>query len=133
MVYKNFELPATLIHTVNGKKYTLNGKLLAINESKKTCTMQFGDKTSENVPLKEIYLTESALTDLAKKAGKKLKDAAKSLWVKIKGLVKVIGGLLVPVDENGNTLLQFINNPLNLAVITLPDAVKFVPSESTLV
>ena len=133
MVYKNFELPATLIHTVNGKKYTLNGKLLAINESKKTCTMQFGDKTSENVPLKEIYLTESALADLAKKAGKKLKDAAKSLWVKIKGLVKVIGGLLVPVDENGNTLLQFINNPLNLAVITLPDAVKFVPSESTLV
>lgn len=132
MIYKNFNLPATLIHTVNGKKYTLNGKLLAFNESAKTCTMQFGDKISENIPLNEIYLNEAALMDVIKKTGKKLKQVVINLWSKINGIVKVIGGLLVPVDENGNNLLQFINNPLNLAVIPLPDAVKFVPSESTI-
>ena len=132
MVYKNFDLPATLIHTVNGKKYTLNGKLLGINESAKTCTMQFGDKVNENIPLNEVYLNEAALKDIIKKAGKKLKGAVNQLWEKIKGIAKIVGGWLVPVDEDGNNLIQFINNPLNLAVMPLPTAVSYAPSGRTL-
>ena len=132
MVYKNFDLPATLIHTVNGKKYTLNGKLLGINESAKTCTMQFGDKVNENIPLTEVYLNEAALKDVIKKAGKKLKGVVNQLWEKIKGIAKIVGGWLVPVDEDGNNLLQFINNPLNLAVMPLPAAVSYAPSSRTL-
>ena len=132
MVYKNLGLPATLIHSVNGKKYTLNGKLLAVNESSKTCTMQFGDKQSENIPLTEVYLNEAALSDLIKKTGKKLKDVAGKLWEKIKGIVKIVGGWLVPVDQDGNELIQYINNPLNLAVMPLPSSISYAPSERTI-
>ena len=98
MIYNNLNLPATLVHSVNGKKYTLNGKLLDINESAKTCTMQFGDRQSNNIPLSEVYLNEAALLDLIKKTGKKFKNVAGKLWEKIKGLVKIVGGFLVPVD-----------------------------------
>lgn len=132
MVYKNLNLPATLVHEVNGKKYTLNGKLLGINESTKTATMRFGDKESQNIPLNEVYLNESALSDLIKKAGKKVKSKIKEIWNKLVGIAKTVGGFLVPVDENGNSLFQYINNPLNLAVMPLPDSVKFAPSDSTL-
>lgn len=128
MIYKNFELPATLIHSVNGKKYTLNGKLLAINESAGTAVMKFGDRTNENIPLKEVYLTESSLKDLISKTGKKIKGFAQTLWTKIKGLVKTVGGLLVPTDENGNKLFQFINIPVNLPLLDLNDKIRVVPS-----
>jgi len=130
-VYNNLNLPATLVHSVNGKKYTLNGKLLSINECTKTGTMQFGNKISNNIPLNEVYLTESSLADIIKKTGKKLKDKAVQLWHTIKGIVKSIGGFLVPVDENGNELYQYLNNPLNLAVMPLPESVSFAPSEET--
>jgi hypothetical protein len=52
MAYKNLNIPATLVHTVNGKKYTLNGKLLFINESAKTCKMRFGNEIANDIPLK---------------------------------------------------------------------------------
>ena len=67
MIYQNLNLPATLVHSVNGKKYTLNGKLLAINESTKLATMQFGDKVSSNIPLSELYLNEASIKDIMKK------------------------------------------------------------------
>lgn len=132
MVYQNLNLPATLVHSVNGKKYTLNGKLLAINESTKLATMQFGDKVSSNIPLSELYLNEASIKDIMKKAGKKVKDAAISTWNYIKDIVKVIGGLLIPVDEQGNELKQFINAPINLSLMNLPKAVKVMPTQGVL-
>ena len=80
--------------SVNG-----NGKLLSINESTKLATMQFGDKTNSNIPLNEVYLNEGALKDMIKKTGKRIKDAAKKTWEKIKGVLSLIGGFLIPVDE----------------------------------
>ena len=132
MIYNNLNLPATLVHSVNGKKYTLNGKLLSINESTKLATMQFGDKTSSNIPLNEVYLNEGALKDMIKKTGKKIKDATKKAWEKIKGVLSLIGGFLIPVDEDGNELAEFINSPINYPLMELPEAIKVVPSDKTL-
>ena len=132
MIYNNLNLPATLVHSVNGKKYTLNGKLLSINESTKLATMQFGDKTNSNIPLNEVYLNEGALKDMIKKTGKKIKDAAKKTWEKIKGVLSLIGGFLIPVDEDGNELTEFINSPINYPLMDLPESIKIVPSDKTL-
>ena len=132
MIYNNLNLPATLVHSVNGKKYTLNGKLLSINESTKLATMQFGDKTNSNIPLNEVYLNEGALKDMIKKTGKKIKDAAKKAWEKIKGVLSLIGGFLIPVDEDGNELTEFINSPINYPLMELPESIKVVPSNKTL-
>lgn len=132
MIYNNLNLPATLVHSVNGKKYTLNGKLLSINESTKLATMQFGDKTNSNIPLNEVYLNEGALKDMIKKTGKKIKDAAIATWNKIKDIVKVVGGFLIPVDESGEELREFVNAPVNLPMMPLPSAVKLVPAEGAL-
>lgn len=125
---KNLNLPATLIHEVNGKKYTLNGKLLAINESTKTCTMKFGAQISNNVPVKEVYLNETALGDIVKKAGKKVKEAAKNIWHKISGIIKTVGGFIVPADENGKALMQYVYAPVNLGLMKLPKHIKVAPS-----
>ena len=59
MVYKNLNIPATLVHTVDGKKYTINGELLSINEAANTCVMKFGNKISRNIPVEEVYLNEA--------------------------------------------------------------------------
>ena len=92
MIYQNLNLPATLVHSVNGKKYTLNGKLLAINESTKTATMQFGDKTSNNIPLQEVYLNESALKDIPELGGV-------NLYFNFNGIVNNVVEEYVIVDE----------------------------------
>ena len=55
---KGYQIPATLIHTVNNKRYRLNGTLLNVNESAGTCTMKFGKYINKNIPSSEVYLNE---------------------------------------------------------------------------
>ena len=124
MVYTNLQLPATLIHRVNGKKYTLEGKLLTINEEANVATMRFGKHISKNIPLNEVYLNENFLDTL--------KNKGVSLWNKIKGFSKIIGGYLVPISEKGKQLLQYINTPINAVGFNLPNSFKFAPCNVTL-
>lgn len=130
-IYKNLNLPATLIHTIDGKKYQLNGTLLEVNEITEKATMQFGDKVTNSVPLNEVFLVQESLKDLAKKGSEKLKSFASKLWNKIKDVVKSIGGLLIPVNEDGDELVQFVNNPLNLPLFNLPECVRVVPTAAS--
>jgi len=67
--------------------------------------MQFGDKVTNSVPLNEVFLVQESLKDLAKKGSEKLKSFASKLWNKIKDVVKSIGGLLIPVNEDGDELV----------------------------
>ena len=124
MNMRNINLPATLVHTIDGKKYRLNGRLLAINESKGTCTMKFGKEVSNNIPLNELYLTEGVLD--------KLKDFGYAVWNKIKKVVKLAAGFIVPISEKGEKLVQFINNPINLIAMRryLPEGVEFYPNQT---
>lgn len=115
---KKLNLPATLVREVNGKKYRLNGTLLAINESAGTCTMQFGARISSKVPTDEVYLNEG-LMDTIKEVGGKV-------WKTIKRVIRSIGGFLIPVDEKGNQLFQFINAPVNVASMKLPKSIDTV-------
>lgn len=131
MAYKNLNIPATLVHTVNGKKYTLNGKLLSINESAKTCSMRFGNEIADNVPLKEVYLNEAFLDDI-KKFGRKAVDKVKHFWHKITDVVKSVSGFILPVNENGEEIEEFVNIPANIACVKLPASICYAPSDATL-
>lgn len=131
MAYKNLNIPATLVHTVNGKKYTLNGKLLSINESAKTCQMRFGKEIANDVPLKEVYLNEAFLDDL-KDLGKKAAKKVKAAWSKIVDIIKSAAGFIVPVDKHGNEIVDYINIPANIACVELPSSICYAPSQATL-
>lgn len=122
---------ATLIHKVGDKKYTLNGKILAIDESSKTCTMSFGSKVANNIPLNEVYLNEAFIDDI-KKLGKKAADKVKHFWHKITDIVKSAAGFILPVNENNEEIVEYINIPANIACINLPSSIQYAPSKATL-
>ena len=131
MAYKNLNIPATLVHTVNGKKYTLNGKLLSINESAKTCKMRFGNEIANDIPLKQVYLNETFLDDI-KDFGRKAADKIKSTWHKIVDVVKSIAGFIVPVNDKGDEMTEYLNIPANVVCMELPASIKYSPSQATL-
>lgn len=121
MTYKNLNLPTTVVREVNGKRYRIEGTLMSINESAGVCTVKFGNKISNNVPVSNVYLNEGFI-DTLKKAGK-------AAWGAIKRVVRAIGGFLLPVDENGNKLTQFINAPINVLAMNLPSSIVTVASD----
>lgn len=121
---KGYQIPATLIHTVNNKRYRLNGTLLNVNESAGTCTMKFGKYINENIPSSEVYLNERVYDELVK--------AGKFIWNKIKNIVKSVKGFIFPVNEKGQELEQFINIPANVVTMALPASVDYCPSDATI-
>lgn len=121
---KGYQIPATLIHTVNNKRYRLNGTLLNVNESAGTCTMKFGKYINKNIPSSEIYLNERVYDELVK--------AGKFIWNKIKKVVKSVKGFIFPVNEKGQELEQFINIPANVVAMPLPASVDYCPSDATI-
>lgn len=100
----------------------LNGTLLSINESANTCKVQLGNIV-RNVPLDNVYLNEGLLDTI--------KDFGKSAWEKIKGVVKLAKGFIVPVDESGKKLFEFFNIPVNLLGMKLKPCIKIVPANET--
>lgn len=123
MKYNNLQIPATLVHSIHGKRYKLEGTLVAINEENKTCTMTFGNNKSDKISLNEVYINENFLDDI--------KEKGQALWGNIKKIVKTVKGFLLPITEKGKELLQYLNTPVNVAAMKLPASVAFCPSMET--
>ena len=50
-------IPAVLMHEVNGVQYRVNGIITAINESNNTCSMKFrGYPVFNGIPMNSIYM-----------------------------------------------------------------------------
>ena len=78
-------IPAVLMHEVNGVQYRVNGIITAINESNNTCSMKFrGYPVFNGIPMNSIYMNEAFLD--------KVKEYGKKAWQGIKKLVKAAGG-----------------------------------------
>lgn len=125
MSKQNLNIPATLIHEVNGKQYKVPGILLQINESNDTCSMKFKDgyKTS-NIPMSKIMISEGFI-DKIKEYGKKITNY----------VVEKIRGFVALIDEATGLIESWsINNIANVAVQAakgkLPNGIYFAPSES---
>ena len=87
-------IPAVLMHEVNGVQYRVNGIITSINESNNTCSMKFrGYPVFNGIPMNSIYMNEAFLD--------KVKEYGKKAWQGIKKLVKAAGGFLFPQDEEG--------------------------------
>ncbi len=125
MVKTKLNIPATLVHCVNGTQYKINGILLSINESNDTCSMRFDDNyTENNIPLNKILINEGFL-DKIKEYGKKV---ASYITDKVKGFIALI-------DETTDAVINWsLNNVGNLAIMAqkhqLPKGVYFAPSAS---
>ena len=106
-------IPAVLIHTIDGTQYRVNGTLVGINEATQTCSMKFdGYEVQTGIPVSNVYLTEGFLD--------KVKEYGKAAWEGIKKVAKTIGGLFLPVKANGEPALQFANTPTNIAIMDIP-------------
>lgn len=88
--------------------------------------MNFNGKINNNIPLDEVYLNEGVIDTL-----KKVKAGAKKIWLKAVDIIKKIGNFIIPVDVDGEKLIQFINNPVNIACMNLSPAIKVCPSSAT--
>ena len=125
MVKTRLNIPATLVHSVNGTQYKINGILLSINESNDTCSMRFDDNYVENnIPLNKILINEGFI-DKIKEYGKKV---ASYITDKVRGFIAL-------VDDAANQVVSWsLNNVGNLAIKAskgmLPKGVYFAPSAS---
>ena len=125
MVKTRLNIPATLVHSVNGTQYKINGILLSINESNDTCSMRFDDNYVENnIPLNKILINEGFI-DKIKEYGKKV---ASYITDKVRGFIAL-------VDDAANQVVSWsLNNVANLAIKAskgmLPKGVYFAPSAS---
>lgn len=125
MVKTRLNIPATLVHSVNGTQYKINGILLSINESNDTCSMRFDDNYVENnIPLNKILINEGFI-DKIKEYGKKV---ASYITDKVRGFIAL-------VDDATNQIVSWsLNNVANLAIKAskgmLPKGVYFAPSAS---
>lgn len=125
MVKNRLNIPATLVHSVKGTQYKINGILLSINESNDTCSMRFDDNYVENnIPLNKILINEGFI-DKIKEYGKKV---ASYITDKIRGFIAL-------VDDATNQIVSWsLNNVANLAIKAskgmLPKGVYFAPSAS---
>lgn len=125
MVKTRLNIPATLVHSVKGTQYKINGILLSINESNDTCSMRFDDNYVENnIPLNKILINEGFI-DKIKEYGKKV---ASYITDKVRGFIAL-------VDDATNQIVSWsLNNVANLAIKAskgmLPKGVYFAPSAS---
>lgn len=125
MVKTRLNIPATLVHSVKGTQYKINGILLSINESNDTCSMRFDDNYVENnIPLNKILINEGFI-DKIKEYGKKV---ASYITDKVRGFIAL-------VDDAANQVVSWsLNNVGNLAIKAskgmLPKGVYFAPSAS---
>ena len=125
MIKQRLNIPAVLEHTVNNKKYRVNGTILSINESNNTCTMRFnGNQIKRGIPMNKILVNEGFL-DKIKEYGKKVTNY----------IVKKVKGFIGVVDEATGKLAEWSKqNIFNLAILAaqnkLPEGVYFAPSDS---
>lgn len=125
MVKTRLNIPATLVHSIKGTQYKINGILLSINESNDTCSMRFDDNYVENnIPLNKILINEGFI-DKIKEYGKKV---ASYITDKVRGFIAL-------VDDATNQIVSWsLNNVANLAIKAskgmLPKGVYFAPSAS---
>ena len=102
-------IPAVLMHEVNGVQYRVNGIITAINESNNTCSMKFrGYPVFNGIPMNSIYMNEAFLD--------KVKEYGKKAWQGIKKLVKAAGGFLFPEGEDGKPDMEYLYSPINIAI-----------------
>ena len=105
MAYNNnINIPATLVHKVNGIQYKLNGTIIAINESNDTCTMRFKTGIESGIPMEKLYINEGFIDTL-----KNIKQSFRN-WI-----AKKVKGFYVLVDKAGNVVQNSVNNILNIA------------------
>lgn len=125
MVKTRLNIPATLVHSVQGKQYKINGTLLSINESSDTCTMRFAKGHIEkDIPMSSILINEGFL-DKVKEYGQKVASY----------IVKKVKGFIALVDETTKKVLDWSywnvgNMALNAAKGNMPEGVYFAPSAS---
>ena len=105
-------IPAVLMHEVNGVQYRVNGIITAINESNNTCSMKFrGYPVFNGIPMNSIYMNEAFLD--------KVKEYGKKAWQGIKKLVKAAGGFLFPEGEDGRPDMEYLYSPINIAIASM--------------
>lgn len=86
MIRKKLNIPATMVRTVRGKQYKMDGMLLSINESEDTCTMRFNGIVKNDIPLNSVLINEGFI-DKLKEYGKK---AVSYIRQKVKGFFVLI-------------------------------------------
>ena len=117
-------IPAVLMHEVNGVQYRVNGIITAINESNNTCSMKFrGYPVFNGIPMNSIYMNEAFLD--------KVKEYGKKAWQGIKKLVKAAGGFLFPEGEDGRPDMEYLYSPINIAIASARSKVPvtFYPAD----
>ena len=125
MQKNKLNIPAVLIHDVNGVQYRVNGIITSINESNNTCSMKFrGYPVFNGIPMSSIYMNEAFLD--------KVKEYGKKAWEGIKKLVKAAGGFLFPVKDDGNPDMEYLYSPINIAIAAARTKVPvtFYPAEA---
>ena len=124
---KTYDIPAALVHVVDGREYRVNGRIVGINEAAETVSMTFkGYKGVEHgIPMSAVYVTEGILDTL--------KDVGRKAVAGVKKLIAKVRGFLLPKDDNGEIDLGYLNHPANIAIMNvrgdLPEAVHFYPSD----
>ena len=110
MMRKNLNVPINVVHTVEGKHYTINGTLLSINESAYTAKVSFKNGALvRDIPIENIYIDEGLL-DTIKSAASSIKRGVEKA---INYVLNWVHGFLVPSKLKVN---QVITAPVNLAI-----------------
>ena len=117
-------VPATIFHVIDDTQYRIGCRIVGINESAETCTLEFNNGRRESgVPLNDVYINEAFL-DTIRKYGKKF-----GAW-----LVKKVKGLMCILNGDGKADANSYFTPVNIAIKQtkgeLPAAVKFYPSDN---
>lgn len=126
---KSINIPAVLVHTLNGNEYRVSGNIVGINEANETVSMKFkGYKGVEHdIPMSAVYVTEGII-DSIKNAGRKILSG-------IKKLIRKVKGFLFPM-ENGKPDVDYMNSPVNIAIMEakgeLPEGVHFYANQTTI-
>ena len=106
MIKRNINIPATLVRTVNGRQYQMQGTLLSINESNDTCSMKLKGVVKRNIPLDSVLINENFI-DKIKEFGQKAFNYVR----------KKIKGFFVLVDEATKQIMPGSErNVANLAI-----------------
>ena len=123
---KNINVPATLIHKMDEKKYVIDGLLLSINESNLTCKMSFknGKIIEDNIPMANIFINEGIL-DTIKNAGQKI---GRGISQTISYVVHKVEGFLVPEHCE---LEDVQSAPINLMIRQAQDPDPICPIYAT--
>ena len=114
---KKLNVPAWLIHKKDGKKYSIPGKLVSINQMNESAVMSFnikGKVVEHEVPIKNVVINEGFLDtikDTASKVGKSISNAIDFVVKKIKGMLfPVINGIFIKNTSAANIATQCDDN-----------------------